>query len=249
MNNGVFNKKQLIIFGLAISVFVLLIVFISLLVMNLTKDNPNVSIVNESTTKKEGVIDNKDIDFIKSQVRDLSKFIYNLDDDTEIVASIRESTYVEKSFGENDKYIELVIDVDTTKASYRAEFEHNAANGKRVIFMCLPSSESKYPEAFCMGSEGHSSIDSTLGDILPYRKMVDGSQLYKLDKRIDGNVGLLLEVQATCDDDATREKAVSEVKELIRTYGLDPEQVPLGVDETTCHAYEDMLKGHGLHHM
>ena len=249
MNDNGVNRKKIIIFSLAVAVFILAIVFISLLIMNLTKKDPNVSLLNESTTKEEGVIDNKDIDFIKAQVRDLSKFLYNLDDKTEIVASIRESTYQEQPYGKDGKYIELVIDVDTTKASYRAAFEHNAANGKRVVFMCLPAKESKYPESFCMGSEGHSSIDSTLGDILPYRKYNGKNLLYKLGKRVDGSVGLNLEVWTTCEDNATREKALAEVKEVIRNTGLDPEQVPLAVDETTCKAYEDSLRGHGSHHM
>ncbi len=251
MDNGVMNKKRLVIFGLSISVFILFIVLISLVVMNITKEDPKVSMLNEETLKDEGVINNKDIDFIKSQVRELSKFLYGIDDDTEIVTSIRESTYKEKPYGDDGKYIEVVVDVETTKASYFAEFEHEASKGKRVMFSCLPSNEAKYPEAFCMGSEGHSSIDSTLGDVLPYRKMVNGSQLYKLGKRTDGIVGLTLEVQATCDDDAAREKAKTEVKELIHSYGLDPEQVPLSVDPNTCKAYEDMLKinSHGMHHM
>ena len=209
MDNGAIDKKRLIIFGLAISVFVLLIVLISLIIMNATKEDPKVSVLNEETVKEEGVINNKDLDFIKSQVRELSRFLYNIDDDTEIVTSVRESTYKEKPYGLDGKYIEVVIDVETTKASYYAEFEHEASKGKRVIFSCLPASEAKYPEAFCMGSEGHSSIDSTMGDILPYRKMVNGSQLYKLDKNPEG-VGLKLEVQTTCDDDATREQAKKE---------------------------------------
>ena len=248
MNGGAFTKKQIIILALGVSVFVLLIVFVSLIIMNVTKENPNVSMANEETVKKEGVIDDQDLDFVKTQVRDLSKFLYALDDDQEIEVSVRESTYKEEPYGKDGKYISVVVDVDTTKASYRAEFEHHSAKTKRVVFSCLPASESKYPEAFCYGTEGHSSIDSTLSDMLPYRKIVNGVEYYKVDKD-NTAVRLLIQVQATCDDDAARENAKAEVKKMVGEYGLDPEQVPISIDPTTCKAYEDSLRGHGTHHM
>jgi hypothetical protein len=84
--------------------------------------------------------------------------------------------------------------------------------------------------------------------MLPYRKIVNGVEYYKVDKD-NTAVRLLIQVQATCDDDAARENAKAEVKKMVGEYGLDPEQVPISIDPTTCKAYEDSLRGHSTHHM
>ena len=243
------RRTKLLIFGIV--TFVLVVVAGSIAVNFFANmSHANVDIVNSANPN--GVIDTNDYNRVKAEIRDLARAHYGLEDGEKINATIRESTY-EEIGDENSKRISFLIDVENTKVTYRVWLDHiNKDSYGSIALSCVAPKEAKYPESFCIGTDGHSSIDVTMEGDLPYRKMDDdGEVLYKVDHPAY-EPKLILELYTKCDDKTTQEKYTKEIKEWITAYGIDAEQVSFEFDETACLVYEDNMNnahgGHGHNH-
>ena len=236
------TRQRAIILVLGFICFTFIIVALSFIIGFFASDDPKVDISNEKTVQKseDTSINGHDYSMIKRQLRTLLTQSYNLDKNEEINAVIRESTYEE--YGqENNKTISFMLDVENIKVTYNVWMVQNASEPSEVSISCTSAKDAKYPETFCIGTEGHSSIDTNLASELPYRKIVDGEEKYNVRHEVY-DPKLILSVFAKCDDEAAKEAAKKEVKEWIATFGLDPEQVPMEYKKEACKMYEDDLK-------
>lgn len=236
------TRQRAIILVLGFICFASIIVALSFIIGFFTSDDPKVDISNEKTVQKseDTSINGHDYSMIKHQLRTLLTQSYNLDKNEEINAVIRESTYEE--YGqENNKTISFMLDVENVKVTYNVWMVQNASEPSEVSISCTSAKDAKYPETFCIGTEGHSSIDTNLASELPYRKIVGGEEKYNVRHEVY-DPKLILSVFAKCDDEAAKEAAKKEVKEWIATFGLDPEQVPMEYKKEACKMYEDDLK-------
>ena len=236
------TRQRTIILIVGFICFAFVIVALSFIIGYFTSDDPKVAISNEKTVQKseDTSINGHDYSMIKKQLRTLLSQRYNLDENEEINAVIRESTYEE--YGEeNNKTISFTIDVENVKVTYNVWMVQNAKEPSEVSISCTSAKDAKYPETFCIGTEGHSSIDTNLASELPYRKIVDGEEVYNVRHEVY-DPKLILSVFAKCDDDAAKESAKEDVKKWISTFKLDPEQVPIEYKKEACKIYEDSLK-------
>ena len=236
------TRQRTIILIVGFICFAFVIVALSFIIGYFTSDDPKVAISNEKTVQKseDTSINGQDYSMIKKQLRTLLSQRYNLDENEEINAVIRESTYEE--YGEeNNKTISFTIDVENVKVTYNVWMVQNAKEPSEVSISCTSAKDAKYPETFCIGTEGHSSIDTNLASELPYRKIVDGEEVYNVRHEVY-DPKLILSVFAKCDDDAAKESAKEDVKKWISTFKLDPEQVPIEYKKEACKIYEDSLK-------
>ncbi len=244
------NRTILLIVGAV--AFVLVIIALSMLISRLSTDDSNVTLVNENnvTQAEESTVKQKDYSLIKKQLRDLLTSQYNVSENEEIRALIRESTYTENG-DENEKVISFTLDVENTKTTFYIWMSQTSEDASEVSISCAPVNDSKYPETFCIGTEGYSSIDANLSADLPYRYKENGELKFEITHEVY-DPKLVLSVQASCDDEEAVETAKAQAKAWIKSYGLDPEQVPIEEDKTSCKAYEDYLKRkdlekHGSH--
>ena len=219
---------------------VLLVVAASMIVAKVTTPDYKVDIVNQSSVKKEnkeGVINQKDFDNVKKTVRTVAKMHYKISDNERIDARVRESTYTEKNAGKIT-YISFIMDVENMKVSYAVDMWHDSNESYHVDLKCTPTTDAKYPETFCIGTNFYSSIDSNFKDILPYREIEKGVQKFIL-RKVNNQAKLSLGVDAKCDDQKAIDNALAKVKSKIASYGLDPEQVPIETDVNVCRAFEE----------
>ncbi len=249
-NNRVdITRQRAIVLILGFVCFVFAIIALSLIIGQLTKDDPQVAIANENAIKKSEIssIDDHDYSMIKNQLRAILTQYYNFDENEEINAIIRESTYEEQGEG-NKKTISFTLDVESVKVSYNVWMIQNSKEASEVTISCTSAKDAKYPETFCIGSEGHSSIDTNMASELPYRKIVDGEEIYNV-RHEAYDPKLILSVFAKCDDEAAKASAKEDLMEWISTFGLNPEQVPIEYKNEACKMYEDSLKDkeHGIH--
>lgn len=243
-NDVIKTRKHILIFA-ALSFVLVIIAFSIVINAIINRDTSNVSIVNQQNVA--GVVNTKDYNIVKEAVRAVLKSRYNISDDEEINASIRESTYSET--GDDDsKRISFLIDIENVKVTYSVWINHSNPNDYLgVSLSCTTAKEAKYPETFCIGTEGHSSIDTMLASDLPHRKIVNDEVLYTVS-HVDYEPVLDISLYTKCDDKRTQEQYMSEIKEWIKGYGLDPEQVRTNLDQTACSVYEDNMGDfHGGH--
>ncbi len=234
------NRTILLIVG-AIA-FAAIIVAISIVAVTLSGDDSGVEIANEDnvTSAEESSIESHDYSLIKKQLRTLLTDSYSLPENEEIKALIRESTYTE-SGEDGKKIISFTLDVENVKTTFYIWMSQTSEDASEVSISCAPTNDSKYPETFCIGTEGYSSIDANLSADLPYRYKENGELKFEITHEVY-DPKLVLSVQASCDDEEAVETAKAQAKAWIKSYGLDPEQVPIEEDKTSCKAYEDALK-------
>ena len=233
------NRTILLIVGAV--AFVSIIVALSMLISRLSNDDSGITIVNENniTQAEESSIRQEDYNLVKKQLRNLLTEQYNVPENEEIRALIRESTYIENG-SEGEKVISFTLDVENVKVTYYVLVGQGSENVDDVSISCAPASDSKYPETFCIGLED-SSIDVNMGADLPYYYKENDEVKFEISHE-DYGTSLILSVNATCDDEEATKTAKSKMKEWIRSYRLDPEQVPIEEDKSSCKAYEDGLK-------
>lgn len=234
------NRTILLIVG-AIA-FVAVIIAISIVAITLSSDDSGVKIANEDnvTDAEDSSIESHDYSLIKKQLRTLLTDSYALPENEEIKALIRESTYAE-SGEDGEKIITFTLDVESVKTTFYVWMSQTSEDASEVSISCAPTNDSKYPETFCIGTEGYSSIDANMSADLPYRYKENGELKFEITHE-EYDPRLILSVQASCDDDAAVETAKNKAKEWIKSYGLDPEQVPIEENKSSCKAYEDQLK-------
>lgn len=243
------TRNRAILLAVGAVAFVILIIAISVVVSVLSDDDSGVTFANESNvTKSEDTsIEKHDYKLIKKQLRAVLTNRYNLPENEEINALIRESTYQE-SGDDGEKTITFTLDVENVKVTYYVWMIQTSEEASEVSLSCAPAKDSKYPETFCIGTEGHSSIDANMSSQLPYRYIVNGEEKYKISHE-PYEPYLILSIRAKCDDNEAVNVAKNNVREWISSFGLNPDQVPVEIDKTACEAYEDeMIEGqHGSH--
>lgn len=243
------TKQRMTLAVVGFVCFALVIIALSVVISFLTADNSNVSIANEKELAKseDTSISSHDYSLIKKQIRDVVRDNYDLKDSEEVNVIIRESTYEE--FGDDkNKTISFIVDIENIKVTYNVWMTQSSSDASEVTLSCASAKDSKYPKSFCIGSEGYSSIDSTLAADLPYRVIINGEEFFSVTHE-PYDPKLIIHIYAKCDDTATQNKAINQMKEWINSYGLDAEQVPVEKDSTSCSVYEDDLvnKSHDGH--
>lgn len=241
------NRAILLIVGAL--AFIAVVVAISIVVITIMDDDSGVTIANESNVTKsdDTSIKKHDYELIKRQLRSVLKDRYSIPESEEINAIIRESTY--KESGEDDeKTITFTIDVENAKVTYYVWMIQTSEDASEVSLSCAPTNDSKWPETFCIGTEGYSSIDANMASQLPHRYVVDGDEKWKLTHEAY-DPKLELHVRARCDDNESVNAAKNAAREWVKGFGLNPDQVPVEENKTACQAYEDeIIEGqHGVH--
>ncbi len=243
------TRNRAIILVVGALAFIAVVAAISIAVITLSEDDSGVTIANENnvTKSEETSIKKHDYELIKRQLRGVLKDRYSIPEDEEIKAIIRESTY--KETGDDDeKTITFTIDVENAKVTYYVWMIQSSDDASEVSLSCAPTNDSKWPESFCIGTEGHSSIDANMNPQLPYRYVVDGVEKWRLTHEAYDPT-LMLHVRAYCDDNEAVNAAKNGAREWVKSFGLDPDKVPIEEEKTACQAYEDeMIEGqHGTH--
>jgi hypothetical protein len=241
MNEEAIIKKRIKVFVLIFVAFVLVIVGLSLAIPKLTDENYKIDIVNKQEIKKDSVVDEKDFKRVQKELRRVLQEYYNTPENEAIEASVRESSYKETNYsGKSDSQteIEFLMDVENNKATYWVYIIHDSNAPYAISLNCANVKESKYPDTFCIGTNDNSSIDANLEDLFPYRKIENGKQIYKATHPTH-STGILLAVDANCDDETAKNAAVEDFKKIITERGMNTDGVVFSFDESNCKAYED----------
>lgn len=239
------RKMMLILFSVA---FILIIIVAGVVISIINNDDFGVIAKNEDSLKSENkdmTLDSGDMKALREQIRNIS----GLPEDEEIVIAFREGSYKEhyvNGTSESSTQIEVLIDVENTKRTYLASITHGVNNFYGIGLSCTDAETAKWPETFCVGTNFHSSIDTNIADILPYREIENGELKFSI-KHVDNQAKLEVGVEARCDDKDAENKAIKKAKSLLSKYGISEDQIPVQVDTGVCKAYEDYVDsgGHG----
>ena len=105
---------------------------------------------------------------VQKRLREAIDLAYGIDDDKDPIGIIRKETVTTKTEKDGTKLHQFIVDVDNYELTYRAEvWERTDKDESQAYFYCVPPDQSKYPNRFCIGYNGQSTIDVTIGYSLP----------------------------------------------------------------------------------
>ncbi len=238
--NNKYGKKQIFAFVIiAYSIISILIVLIVLVFF--TYDDQKIIINNELKTIDNNNISRDDYTVIRKNLRLLSTNTYKHNPDEEIIASVRESTY-----SESGNTISFIMDVESLKSTYAVWLSHGAKNAEEVELSCVSNKVSKYPDEFCIGSDGQSTIDADLEGYLPLKEFYSSGRPKYVVTHQAYTTKLEAKVYVKCDDEEGRTNIENEIKAWITQKGVNAEKVPIEYDKNACLDYEDD-DAHGGH--
>lgn len=234
MNN---EKKRFAILLLVPMCFVLAVVAIVSGLSFSAGSDFRFAIINKDELKKSNEqfsLNDNDI----SVVRDMVKAYYE-GDKNQLRAGIREGSYSEDKKEWGDLEISFLMDVDEMKATYKVTIIHDNKDAYNNRIICASAKYSKYPDAYCRGTDLNSSISANMDDVLPYDGVDELGREFRLDYVNQLNqTQLKITLFSQCDDEGAPDAAMKVAKEFIRSHGMDPEQVPISIDKSACW-YED----------
>lgn len=243
----VIRKRKIVLF-LGSIVFIVFIIAISMLISKLSETDYKVSIVNASSSRKDRIISNDDFDRLKAEVRRVMTNNYGIDSDEQVEVSIRESSYTEERLdGASEEFttIKFLADVENTKSTYWVWLVHNSTSPIDISLNCASASESKYPDTFCIGTSGNSSIDANFKDLFPFVGVNnDGSRAYTFLHK-EHQQFIELGVDAMCDDNEAIDRAKADLEKEFKKRGIKMDNYPINIDKGTCKAYEVVMEHEG----
>lgn len=222
------TRRNLVV--LALVAFVLLVVALSLAIKYFVDNSSRVAVKN--TRDINGLIDDNDYQKMKTSLHKLLEDKYGISKDTVVDATIRESSYNDRTNG-NEGAISFLLDIDSLKLTYNVSIIHSSSSHFDISFGCPKLSASKYPETFCIATDNHSTIDAELDNKLPYRGYIDGISTYVIRHNV--NVPkLTIEIYTLCGDTAARERALKDALTWIDGTGISSEFIPYEAPEKFC---------------
>jgi hypothetical protein len=105
---------------------------------------------------------------IQKRLREAIDLAYGVERGKDPIGTIRNESVVTKDEADGTKQYSFLVDVDNYEVTYRAEvWEKKEKKTSEVFFYCVPPRQSKYPDKFCVGYNGQSTISVTIGYSLP----------------------------------------------------------------------------------
>jgi hypothetical protein len=226
------GRKRVIIMFLFPASLMALILAIGVCYSTFSNNDVNIKIVNRSKVIEDNnaIISAKDFE----KISDLAKKTIVKSNKSSVIG-IREASYkeVKRSWGATE--ISFIADMIGSGVSYKVLFEHDSDDVSKMSFVCASTALARNPEAFCEGTNFNSSISANMDSILPYYGEGDFKDKYRLDYISKNDKSKLeLAVFTKCNDQAAFDAALGDAKEVIRKYGMDPEQVPITISRDYC---------------
>lgn len=163
---------------------------------------------------------------IQKRLREAIDLAYGIEDDREPVGVIRKESISIKDEKDGTKQYNFLVDVDEYELTYRAEvWEKKEKKNSEVFFYCVPPSQSKYPDNFCVGYNGQSTLSVTIGYSLPLtaKKTMNGyyydAKIKYKEKSIWPYVDIFV---SSCGSQKIKDEARNDFRDWIKEQGYDP---------------------------
>lgn len=239
------KQKRFQILILALVTFILLIACLSVFFAQRNERVGNVDLINKTDFGNDQIIDHQDFERVQAELRKILTEHYATPASETIVASIRNSSYIEENYqgsSENGASINFLMDVENNRVTYRVFIIHDSVAPYAISLNCVTAAESKYPDSFCIGTSGNSSIDANAAQLFPYRKIKDGQQTY-LATHPSRSSQVILGIEAHCDDDTAKQAAKDDFSTVLQEHGINTDFVDFSYDDNVCKAFEDQGGG------
>jgi|GEM_PF-3517796 len=135
---------------------------------------------------------------------------------SDLTLTIRPDTF-STTQTEGSQTTTFIVDIDELKLTYDVSIrlpEEDVA----VMITCPSPSLMKYSNTFCIGHDNSSSIDTILGDYLPYTGFLDDERPYTIAKSLtDDNYPALSIYLSSCESENLDAQAISAAKSWINS--------------------------------
>lgn len=236
-NTAAFRRKLTILAAIA---FVLVVIAASAAMRFIIDNSSPITISNKNDIK--GLLDDNDYQKMKTVLHKLLEDKYGIAPDAPVDATIRESSYTDKTNGVEGT-ISFLLDIDSLKLTYTASVVHSSTNNLDISFGCPKLSASKYPETFCIATDNYSTIDVELDKKLPYSGYIDEVFTFRIRHDV-GVPKLTIEIYTLCGDDEAYNHALSEAKKWINSNGISADLIPYEAPKNYCLQFDER-KVHG----
>ena len=235
-NEGVSIKRRktfLILLYVSI-LFIAVAIWITTTITRTPADEANLQNYNKSSLN----LNSKLKSVTQKKLYEIISLAYGIEKGNEPVGHIRNETIKSSEQSDGTKIYKFTVDVDSYKLTYSAEvWETKNEKDYQAFFYCVSPEESKYPNNFCIGYNGQSTIDVTIANSLPIvaretknHYFYDVKQTYK-EKSIQPVLQVFVN---SCGNKEMIEEVRQDFKDWIRAKGYNPEIFPIDIPEINC---------------
>ena len=227
--NQLIAQRKLFIISLIV-LFVVLIIFVSFLWSRMGGEDYGVNIANQQNLQSQ--LSAHDLENLKKNFRDTIAPYYQIPDTTDINLTIRQATYASSDVS-NNQQISFLMDSDTIQSTYEVWLLVNGDNFTDVSFNCVKRTDSRYPNSFCIGTDGISTIDLELSQYLPYNGTTDHGYNYEIyHNSYDPTLHVYVN---SCGNQDIISEVRSSISEWLTSLNLNPEVFPLDIPADNCY--------------
>lgn len=227
MNNSEYttirHRKIFIILAFVALVLVTIAVWILLVFDRTPADEAEISNIDKVDFNIHPTVKS----IVQSRLYEAIDLAYGVEEGKDPVGMIRKETVSAKDEDDGTRMHNFLVDVDNYKVTYRAEvWERKEKKNSEVFFYCVPPSQSKYPDNFCVGYNGQSTISVTIGYSLPLKaKKTESGYLYDAKiKYKDNSIWPYIDIFVnSCGRKKIKEEVLIDFKNWIRDQGYNPE--------------------------
>ena len=179
---------------------------------------------------------------IQKRLYETIDLAYGIEKGKEPTANIRKESIKSSTRSDGTKVYSFLVDVDNYKLTYRAEvWDKNGSNSSQAYFYCVEPGESKYPDHFCIGYNGQSTISVTIGPNLPLSaKETKSHYLYEARvKYREKSITPYIEIfTVACNGEAAKEEIRADFRNWISNQGYEPDLFTIEIPDNCRHAGE-----------
>ena len=188
-------------------------------------------------------VDSKLKSTIQKRLYETIDLAYGIKDGKTPIADIRKETIKTSSQGDGTVIYSFIVDVDAYEVTYNAKvYQTKDEKDSSAYFNCVEPAQSKYPNKFCIGYNGHSTIDVTIGNSLPLSAKETKQHHYLYDAKVaykKKTAYPYIEIfTKACDDPNAKNEVRSDFRDWISDLGYDPDLFTIEIPDYCSHAVE-----------
>ena len=233
-NTSIKRRKVFLVLLYVSILFVAIAIWIASTIARTPDDEAEIRNIDKSGLE----INSKLKTTMQKKLYETIKLAYGIKDGKQPIGHIRKETLKGTEQSDGTKVYKFIVDVDDYQVSYSAEI-WDMKNDKdyQAFFYCVAPEESKYPNNFCVGYNGQSTIDVTIGNALPLVAKKTRSGYYydvKVEYKKKSIQPYLFVYASVCNDT----DKINEIREDLRTWiqekGYNPDMYTIEIPSESC---------------
>ena len=233
------RKLFMILIYVAIA-FIAVAIWIFATVDTTPKDEAEISNIGKIDELK---ISNKLKSLIQASLYETIDLAYGIKDNKKPVADIRRESIKTSTQEDGTIIYSFIVDIDSYELTYLATvYDKDGTDISQAFFNCVEPAQSKYPKNFCIGYNGQSTIDVTIGKGLPISARETKPHRYIYNAKIaykKKTAYPYIEIfTKACGKSDAKAEIRADFRDWISDLGYDPDLYLIEIPDYCSHADE-----------